>query len=402
MGSMLTSEHKRFAFFDTAEFRLALIFIALLFIYLAIANFLFAPLGYYGTEDAPRFSDPWLERTAVILEGGLLYRDTFTATPPLTNYLLAIPSIVARWSGPTNPLATLSFMIFFSLFNLFAAWLLLHMAPNKQAGFLAGLLYLLNPLTFGNSLLRRQDESVLVFFWGLALLFLLRNEHGRAPVAIGVALLVKLSALLLIPIAAVHSRFNWRYFLVPPFVFAFVWLPFYLLAGESAIFWNFNQVNTQHPFQLGGISLAAMWNELFAAQNLGISTDFLSILFLVAVVLAGMFILWQRVGVLADTSLLLTVVLIFIPKLHAGYFSILAFTIVLLLRTPRQIATYLVLGTLVIIADFYKFPIRNYGFTLLLLAVALLLLAGLMTNLYIEARKETPKTPILSMLPWPR
>ena len=53
--------------------------------------------GYYGTVDLPRFADPWLARSEVILSGGLLYRDTFTATPPLTNYLFLLPSLVSRY-----------------------------------------------------------------------------------------------------------------------------------------------------------------------------------------------------------------------------------------------------------------------------------------------------------------
>ena len=395
---MLLKANKGSGFWNKAEIRLAVVFIALLLFYLAIAYFVYAPYEYYGTQESPRFADPWFKRSAVILEGGVLYRDTFTATPPLTNYLLVIPSIVANWSGPSNPIATLSFMIFFSLFNLFAAWLLLYMAPDRQTGYMAALLYLFNPFTFGNTVLRRQDESILVFFWGLALLFLLRKLHTQSAIAIGVGLLVKLTTVLLIPISVIHSRFNWRYFVFPPLVFAIGWVPFYLLAGEPAIFWNFNQQEAQHPFQLGGISMASMWNRLYTEQGLRLPGRYLSWLFLFALVMVLLFILWQRVGVLPDTSLLLTVVLIFVPKLHGGYFSILAFTMVLLLRKPYQIAMYMIIAILVLIADFHKFPIRDYEITLLLMAVSMMLLGGLMAVLYIEARREAPKTPFIKWL----
>jgi Gpi18-like mannosyltransferase len=389
---MLLKADNGSGFWNKPEFRLAVVFIALLLFYLAFAYLVYAPYEYYGTQESPRFADPWLERSAVILEGRLLYQDTFTATPPLTNYLLVIPSTVAQWSGPSNPVATLSFMVFFSLFNLFAAWLLLYMAPDRQTGYMAALLYLFNPFTFGNTVLRRQDESILVFFWGLALLFLLRKLHTQSAITIGVTMLVKLTAVLLLPIAAIHSRFNWRYFVIPLFVFVLGWLPFYFSAGETAIFWNFNQQGAEHPFQLGGISMASIWNLLHAEQGLEIPAHYLSWLFLFALVVTLLFILWQRVGVLPDTSLLLTVVLIFVPKLHGGYFSILAFTMVLLLRKPYQIALYMIIAILVLIADFYKFPIRDYEITLLLMTVSIMLLGGLMAALYIEARREAPKT----------
>ena len=360
----------------------------------AAGQLFLAPRGYYGTVEVPRFADPWLDRSAVIIEGGLLYRDTFTATPPLTNYLILPPSLVALLSGRVNPTATLAFMVYFSLFNLFAAWLLLYMAPTRRAGFTAALFYLLNPMTFGNTVLRRQDESILVFFFGLALLFLLRSEHGKAVVAIGVALLVKLSAALLLPIATLHSRLNWRYFVAPPVVFLLAWLPFYLLAGDPAVFWDFSQEGPQHPFQLGGISLASLWNRLYIGQGLALSVELLSVLFLVAVVVVGLFILWQRLGILADLNLFLTVVLLFVPKLHAGYFSILAFTLVLMLRRKRHIVLYMLFGTLVIVVDIYKWPVEDFRKALWLMAATMTLLIWLVVDLYIRARRETPWTPL--------
>ena len=101
--------------------RLVAIFLASIIIYLLIARYYHAPQGYYGTTDQPRFADPWIARSETILNGGLLYRDVFTTTPPLTNLLLIPPSLIPIYFGNINPWATLSYMLWFSLFNLFAA-----------------------------------------------------------------------------------------------------------------------------------------------------------------------------------------------------------------------------------------------------------------------------------------
>ena len=69
------------------EIRLFGVFLLLLVVYLLIAYFIHAPRGYYGTIEQPRFADPWIARTETILSGGLLYRDVFTTTPPLTNII---------------------------------------------------------------------------------------------------------------------------------------------------------------------------------------------------------------------------------------------------------------------------------------------------------------------------
>ena len=42
-------------------------------------------------------------------------------------------------------------MIYFSLFNLFGAYVLLYVGETKKEGFTAAVVFLLNPLTFGNT-----------------------------------------------------------------------------------------------------------------------------------------------------------------------------------------------------------------------------------------------------------
>ncbi len=338
-------------------------------LYLIIAWGLFAPTGAYGSRSEPRFADPWIQRAETILSGGLLYRDVRTMTPPLVNYLLIPPTRVSQLFGHTNPWATLSFMLYFSLFNLVTAWVLLGMGKDRKDGYRAALYFVLSPLTLGNSLVRRQDESLLVFFFALTLLLFLRKQHCRAAFALAAALLIKLSACLMIPIACMRSR-NWRYLIIPPVLFVLAFVPFLLLAGEDAVFWDLEQHDTEHPFQFGGISIGALWMR--ARQDDGpldkglhsavLNTN--SVILLAGAVAAFLLILLRPRGVLEDLSLLTAAVLLLSPKLHCGYLAILALTLAPLVRKYRLEVPYFAFATLALIGDTCRFPIKNYEYAM--------------------------------------
>jgi len=342
----------------TYELRILGVFLASLVVYLLIAHFVLEPMGYYGTPEQPRFADPWIARAETILSGGLLYRDVFTTTPPLINFLLIPPAVVSGLFGHRNPWATLSFMVYFSLFNLFAAYALLYMEEERRDGYRSALYFLLNPLTFGNSLLRRQDESILVFFFSLALLFLAHRRHWRASAAIGLTLLVKLSGALMIPIAFLRTR-DWRYVFIPLVVFGLVFAPFLLTAGRSAVFWDVSQERTQHPFQFRGISLGALWARGHDGRP-PIPLTVYSAILVIGVTFALALIAWKPRGALEDLSFLTAAVLLLSPKLHCGYFSILVLTMAPLVRRHRIAVPYFLFGLLALIADIYKWPVENF------------------------------------------
>jgi hypothetical protein len=357
------------------DVRLLALFFVSLIVYLLIAYYFHAPRGYYGTMDAPRFADPWIARSETILNGGLLYRDVFTTTPPLTNFLLIPPSLIPIYFGNVNPWSTLSYMIWFSLFNLLAAFVLLRMGETKEAGFRAAVFFLLNPLTFGNTVLRRQDESVIVFFIAIALWLLLQREHTRSAIAVGAALLVKLTGAVVLPIAVLHTR-KWQYFILPALVFFLGMAPFLWAAGRDAVIWDVNQRDAEHPFQFDGVSLGALWNKYHdEASQLPLTIP--SILFVGGVAAAAAYIAWRRIGILEDMTIMIAVVLILSPKLHTGYFSMLALTMAPLLAKYRLQPIYFLFGGLAVVADFYKWPIENFpvAFGLMVVTLALLLVA---------------------------
>ena len=361
------------------ELRILLLFLFLLGIYLLIAYFFHAPRGYYGTIDQPRFADPWIARSETILGGGLLYRDVFTSTPPLTNGLLVLPSLVPILVGNVNPWSTLAFMVFFSLFCLLTAYVLLQMGSTKNAGFLAAVLFLLNPLTLGNAILRRQDESIVVFFVALSLLFILKNMHTKAAITIGIGLLVKLSAGLLIPVAFWHKR-DWRYLVIPPLVFLAVLLPFLVLAGRDAIFWDFTTRDAQHPFQFDGVSLVALWNRM--GNEAGqIPLWPVIVLMIIGVGAITLYLARKQFGVIEDMIILTTTVYVLSPKLHTGYFSLLVMLMAPLIKDKRLAFLYLIFGASAVIADFYKWPLVDIPVAFWLMVLTLILLITLTLGL---------------------
>jgi hypothetical protein len=341
-------------------------------IYLAIAGAVLYPRGYYGTAEEPSYADPWIDRAETIVKGGLLYADVSTTTPPLVNFLLVPPVLVSGLFGHRNPWSTLSFIAYFSIFNLLTAYVLLNTEKDREEGYLSALYFLLNPLTFGNSVLRRQDESILVFFFSLGLLFLLHQRRWRASIAIGLTMLIKLSGALMIPVAFFHT-WDWKYVVIPAVVFGLALAPYLLTAGESAVFWDVSGERTQHPFKFRGISFGNLWRHGHNEVPL-IGLQAHSIILVVGSALALAFIAWKPLGLLEDLSLVTVTGLLLSPKLHTGYFALLVLMMAPLLRRYRIAWLYLPSGLLIMLADVCKSELSAYNVALGLLAGAFLLL----------------------------
>lgn len=370
------------------DVRLTAVFLASLVVYLLIAKYYHAPAGYYGTTDAPRFADPWIARTETILNGGLLYRDTFTSTPPLTNLLLIPPSLIPIYYGNVNPWATLSYMLWFSLFNLLAALVLLKTAEKPDEGYKAALIFLLNPLTFGNTVLRRQEESIVVFFIALALMFILQRRHIKGAVAIGLGLLVKLTAAVVLPVTFLHHR-KWQYLILPALVFLLVMAPFLVLAGRDAVFWDVGTSHGEHPFQYQGVSLAGLWNQ-FNGESAQVPLLLMSALLVIGTALALLYIAWKQPGILQGLVLLVTVIFLFSPKLHTGYFSLLVLVMAPLLKDWKMVGLTWLFGLVAVVADYYKWPIVNLQAAFIWMVVTMAIVGFLAFRLVWPGQVESP------------
>jgi hypothetical protein len=368
--------------------RILAVFVALFAVYLTVALVVLEPVGYYGTPEESGFTDPWIARVETVLGGGLLYRDVFTTTPPLINFLLIPPVLVSRLFDHQYLWATVSFMAYFSLFNLLAAYVLLYTPDDRKEGYRAALYFLLNPLTFGNALLRRQDESVLAFFLALTILFFAHRRRVKAGVAMGLGMLVKLTVTPIIPVAFLQTR-DWRYLAIPALVFALAFSPFLIAAGRSAVFWDVTQRDTEHPFQFAGISLGHLWSRAHDGEP-PISLTAYSALFVVGVLVVLAVIAWRPLGLLEDLAFLLTTIFLLTAKLHCGYFSLLVLALAPLVRRYRIGSLYFLSGLVILLADLHKSPLDDYATAFKLMVVGFLLLVVALVLIRRARRADEP------------
>jgi hypothetical protein len=174
----------------------------------------------------------------------------------------------------------------------------------------------------------------------------------------------------MIPIALLRTR-DWRYLVVPALVFGLIFAPFLLAAGESAVFWDFDKTDTQHPFQFGGISPGALWSKIKGPVSQK-TLDIYSAVLVLGVIVILAYIVWKPVGLFEDLALLTATVLLLSPKLHCGYFSILVLIMTPVVDKYRIRVLYFGSSLLILAADLFKFPESEYTEALGLLIVGAL------------------------------
>lgn len=371
--------------------RLLCVYLALLIVYLAIAYTLLAPLGLYGTADRPRIQDPWVSTSQTLLRGGLLYREVYTTDPPLAHYLLVPPSFVVARLGLGNPWATLVFVLYLSLFHLFTSFVILGLPESKPEGFRLAFCFLLNPLTVGATVLLVGEASIFIYFSALALSLAARNKHGRAALALGLALLVKLLAGWMVAVAFLNTL-KWRYLVLSLLVLALVLGPLIYLAGASAQLWTLNWQALQSPFRFGGISAGALWAESHPGPHDGLLRAY-SVAFIGGVLLVLGVIAWKPAGLLEDLTLLAAVGVLLAPRLHGGYLGLLVLAMTPLLRRYRLEFFYFTIGTLVLLASLWRTALGNAAPAFTLMVASSVLIVAMLVWMRWPRREKAQSTP---------
>jgi len=104
-------------------------------------------------------------------------------------------------------------------------------------------------------------------------------------------------------------------------------------------------------------------------------------LFVIGMGATAVFITWKRFGIVEDLTILIAMTLILSPKLHTGYFSMLALTMAPLVRSYRFAPLYFAFGLLAVIADFYKWPIENFPIAFWMMVVVLIMIFAIVVRL---------------------
>jgi len=268
------------------------------------------PDGYHCPD-----YDLWIDRTEVILDGGVLYRDGSypVRAMPLASYFLLPPVIFGGGH-------IAAFELYFSLFDTLAA-ILIYRIFLRGIGFFKGevfaqrcaIFYALNPFVIANSTLRAQDECILVVFFLLFTYSIILNQHYKAAVILGLGVLIKPTIGLLLPllIFAEGNKYQKlvRFGIISLVVGAII-LPFYILAGSEIIEMIENVTFT------GGIGIV----YFLKAYGYDLPLAPFSILFIVSYFSICYLVITRKIEPWAASLIIMCCFLLIFTKVHSSYF----------------------------------------------------------------------------------
>ncbi|MCE5295651.1 MAG: glycosyltransferase 87 family protein [Euryarchaeota archaeon] len=304
---------------------------------------------YLSKDVAPELSHPdvprYQNRTQTILDGGLLYRDVHTETPPLINYIL----IPAQLVGGADHVWVWS--IYFSLFAFFLATMmyLSFRKVDENKAFLASFMVVLCPFLISESSLG-EDESIMAFFFMLAAILMFYDRRKWSAVAIAAGIWIKMFPLLLLPTEFLRQR-NLKdktvlvtiVLLVTLLVTgAFVilcyddftyFLNFYFLGDSSR---TTGGQSMWHFLDMGGFEIPRM-------IELGIIG--------VGMVATYLYCYIKKLGVWESMTLVMLAFFVLYPKVHTGYYVIIFTLLVVWAVENKAIALRIYLSFVPIIAS---------------------------------------------------
>ena len=256
----------------------------------------------------------YIKRARTILEGSLLYRDVDTQTPPLINYLLVPP---VYFGG--SPLA---FEVYFSLFiiiTVISIYYFLSPIDEKKA-FLSAIAFLFVPTTLFVPTFARQDEAIVVFFFLLPLLLLVRNKKYAYTFFSSLGVWIKMHSIFLIPPLLLKSKkrdlLNHIFIIIV--VSLVITIPFLILAFKEFI-WHLKFYFLGEGGKLEGISF---W-RILDSQGYGIPSIILISLFIISLLVVYFISYKKNYSIWKIICLTLFLYFILYPKIHYEYFIML-------------------------------------------------------------------------------
>jgi len=256
-------------------------------------------------------------RTQTIIDGGLLYKDTHTETPPLINYIM----VPAQLLGGADHFWVWS--AYFSLFAFLTA-AMLYLAFRRyddSKAFLVAVFALFCPFLVSESTIC-EDEAIMAFVFMVAVMLMFFNKKKASAVAIAMGIWTKMFPILLFPTDFLRQR-GWKdrtvQVLILIGVTALIAGPFILLCNEEFSefleFYFLGDSNRQtggqsiwHFLRMGGLVLPKGLELTILVGGLG---------------LTYLFCYFKKLGIWESTTLALLAFFILYPKIHTGYYTIL-------------------------------------------------------------------------------
>ncbi|MBN1109255.1 MAG: DUF2029 domain-containing protein [Methanomassiliicoccales archaeon] len=261
--------------------------------------------------------DVYRERTQTILDGGILYRDVHTETPPVINYLLVPAQLLG---GAEHDWVWSAYFSFFAF--LMAALLYLSLRHfDELNAFLAGAVILLSPFTLTESG-TGEDESIMAFVFMLAVVLMMLRRTSMASTAIGVGIWTKMFPILLFPVHFLQQR-NWKDRLTSVAIVllatGLIALPFMVLCWEDFTFFlNFYFLGEEGR-PTGGHSI---WHFLWMG-GWAVPSALQLIMLGGAMAFAYLYPYYTKMTLWQSVTLMVMVFFTFYPKVHGGYWILL-------------------------------------------------------------------------------
>ncbi len=140
------------------------------------------------------------ERTSLILNGGIIYRDLDIESPPLINYILLPPQIAGGdWWAYETYFSLFPIMTGLALYFIMRRW-------DEYYAFLAALLIIVCPFAVQDATWGIQDEPLVAFFYVLPVLLMLYGLKKWSAVAVAVGFWTKFLPVIIYPVTLVKLR----------------------------------------------------------------------------------------------------------------------------------------------------------------------------------------------------
>jgi len=312
----------------------------------------------------------FIERAKTVLEGKLLYRDVPTYTPPLINYIMALPVSISS--------SCYSLEIFFSIFNVLSS-LLIYYAISKYSeklAFYSAILYSIHPLTYITSI-GVQDEPITVFFILLSLYFLINNRRNIAAVFIGLGIWVKIFPGLLLPILLMKDESNKErvyHVAIISVISIIVTLPFLIFAFD-----DFLKFFIFYTIGYGKVIGISPWHSIYYLYGSPILKYITLALLLFGLSMIYAWIWKKKYDAWMGTLLVMIIFFIFYRKIHGNYFLYIFSLLSPFYFVNKKIQwKYWLLTFFIFLSQWMSFQVEQfYVYASILVAVAVISLLSL-------------------------
>lgn len=175
------------------------------------------------TPDLPIYQ----ERTKLILNGGMLYRDLDIESPPLINYILLPPQLLGgEWWLWEAYFSMFPLLLAIALYSVMRRW-------DDFYAFLAAWILVACPYAVQDATWGIQDEPLVAFFYLLPVLLFMRGHRRTAGAVMSIGFWTKFLPVIQYPVLLLQIK-SWRERLInlawTAGAFLLIMLPFLLIA----------------------------------------------------------------------------------------------------------------------------------------------------------------------------